>query len=356
MNAKRSVAILAAIFLAVSAGTSQSQGFAGLGSDAEGFSVPQQGHELSFPADHGAHPDYRIEWWYVTANLQGEDGKIYGAQWTLFRSALAPRNNEGFSDPQVWIGHAALTTDDHHYFAERLGRGGVGQAGVSITPFEAWIDDWQMKGATPSTSDQLDDLTLTANGSDFSYALNLKANGPLVLQGDRGFSVKSAAGQASYYYSQPFYQVSGTIKFAGSDVKVTGKAWLDREWSSQPLANNQTGWDWFSLHLDTGEKLMAFRLRDDKDGFISANWIAADGQTTPLSKDDVRLEPVRRAEVDGRDIPVGWRIQIPKKSLDITTQPMNNRSWMATSPPYWEGPITFGGSTTGVGYLEMTGY
>ena len=356
MNAKKLVAILASIFMAVSAGSSQGQGFARLGSNAEGFSVPQQGHALSFPEDHGAHPDYRIEWWYVTANLQGEDGKIYGAQWTLFRSALKPGNSEGFSDPQVWIGHAALTTDDYHYFAERLGRGGVGQAGVSTTPFEAWIDDWQMKGATPLRSDQLDDLTLTANGNDFSYNLNLNGTGPLVLQGDRGFSVKSAAGQASYYYSQPFYQVSGTIQLAGSDVNVTGRAWLDREWSSQPLANNQTGWDWFSLHLDTGEKLMAFRLRDDKDGFISANWIAADGQTTPLSKDDVRLEPVRRAEVDGRDIPVGWHIQIPKKSLDITTQPLNERSWMGTSPPYWEGPITLDGSTTGVGYLEMTGY
>ncbi|UHS63003.1 iron ABC transporter permease [Agrobacterium vaccinii] len=356
MNARKSVAILSAIFMAVSAGSSQSQGFAGLGSDADGFAVPQQGHALSFPADHGAHPDYRIEWWYVTANLEGEDGKTYGAQWTLFRSALVPGNSEGFSDPQVWIGHAALTTEDQHYFAERLGRGGVGQAGVSTAPFEAWIDDWKMKGATSSRGDQLADLTLVANGSDFSYDLNLKAIGPLVLQGDRGFSVKSAAGQASYYYSQPFYRVTGAIKLAGSDVKVTGKAWLDREWSSQPLASNQTGWDWFSIHLEAGEKLMAFRLRDDKDGFISANWIAADGETTPLSKDDVRLELIRRAEAGGRSIPVGWRIQIPKKSLDITTQPLNDGSWMATSPPYWEGPISISGSTKGAGYLEMTGY
>ena len=356
MNAKNLVAILAAILIAVSAGSSQSQGFAGLGSDAEGFAVPERGHALSFPADHGAHPDFRIEWWYVTANLQGEDGKIYGAQWTLFRSALAPGNSEGFADPQVWIGHAAVTTDDRHYFAERLGRGGVGQAGVSIAPFEAWIDDWQMKGASSSSPDELDDLSLSASGNDFSYALNLKANAPLVLQGDRGFSVKSAAGQASYYYSQPFYQVSGAIKIANKDVKVTGKAWLDREWSSQPLANNQTGWDWFSLHLDSGEKVMAFRLRDDKDGFVSANWIAADGHTTPLSKEAVRLTPVRRANVDGRDMRVGWRIQIPTKSLDITTRPLNERSWMATSPPYWEGPVIFAGSTTGIGYLEMTGY
>lgn len=356
MNVRKFGAALAAVLMAVSAGSSQAQGFAGLGSDAKGFAVPQQGRALSFPTDHGAHSDYRIEWWYLTANLQGEDGKQYGVQWTLFRSALAPGEKEGFSDPQVWFGHAAITTDSRQYVAERLARGGIGQAGVTAAPFDAWIDDWRMVATKPSGSDQLDAISVAAVGKDFGYTLNLKATGPLVLQGDHGFSVKSSTGQASYYYSQPFYQVSGVIKLGDAEMKVTGKAWLDREWSSQPLADNQTGWDWFSLHLDTGEKVMAFRLRDEKDGFISANWISADGQTTPLSKDDVRLEPLGRATVNGRDVPVRWRIQIPKKSFDITTRPLNDQSWMSTSTPYWEGPIAITGSTSGVGYLEMTGY
>jgi predicted secreted hydrolase len=356
MNAKMMVWIVVVFLVAPSIGQPQTQGFAGLGSDATGFAIPQRGAVFSFPADHGAHPDYRIEWWYVTANLQGEDGKLYGAQWTLFRSALAPGVNRGFADPQIWIGHAAITTDNHQYVAERLGRGGVGQADVVASPFEAWIDDWRVAAANTSGPDQLDDLTVTAKGDDFSYSLKLKATGPLVLQGDRGFSVKSASGQASYYYSQPFYHVSGSINVAGADVNVSGKAWLDREWSSQPLAENQTGWDWFSLHFDTGEKLMAFRLRDDKDGFISASWISPDGETTPMSKEDIRLEPVRLAMVDGRQMPVAWRIQVPARSIDITTQPLNDQSWMRTSTPYWEGPLSFEGNATGVGYLETTGY
>ncbi|WP_426232542.1 lipocalin-like domain-containing protein [Pararhizobium sp. DWP3-4] len=356
MSAKMVMWIFAALLLTASAGQTQTQGFAGLGSDAKGFAIPHTGSALSFPVDHGAHPDYRIEWWYVTANLQDEDGKHYGAQWTLFRSALAPGVNQGFADPQIWIGHAAITTDDHHYVAERLGRGGVGQADVVASPFEAWIDDWRLAAVNKTARDQLNDLAVTANGGDFNYSLNLKATGPLVLQGDRGFSVKSASGQASYYYSQPFYRVSGTINVAGSDVQVSGKAWLDREWSSQPLAENQTGWDWFSLHFDTGDKLMAFRLRDDTDGFISANWISADGKTTPISKEDIRLDPIRQAKVEGREMPVGWRIQIPARSIDITTQALNDQSWMRTSTPYWEGPIWFNGTATGIGYLEMTGY
>lgn len=356
MNARLVVCALGAFSVIALAGSGHSQGFAGLGSDAKDFATPQRAYALTFPADHGAHPDFRIEWWYVTANLQGEDGKRYGAQWTLFRSALAPGNRRGFADPQVWIGHAAVTTEDHQYVAERLGRGGVGQAEVMTAPFRAWIDDWRMEGTDIADADELNSLSLTANGPDFDYSLNLEATGPLVLQGDRGFSVKSANGQASYYYSQPFYRVSGGITVSGTPVKVSGKAWLDREWSSQPLANNQSGWDWFSLHLDTGDKVMAFRLRDDKEGYISATWIAADGKTTALSSDAVQLEPVRRAKVNGRAMPVVWRIRIPEKSLDIKTQPLNDQSWMATSTPYWEGPITFTGSKTGVGYLEMTGY
>ncbi|WP_455272892.1 lipocalin-like domain-containing protein [Rhizobium herbae] len=356
MNAKMLLGALVALLITASTGQSQSQGFAGLGSDAKGFAMPQQGRPLSFPSDHGAHPEYRIEWWYVTANLQGEDGKQYGAQWTLFRSALAPGLRKGFADPQIWLGHAAITTENHQYVAERLGRGGVGQANVIAAPFEAWIDDWMMKSIARAGADELDELALTANGQDFGYSLSLKSTGPLVLQGERGFSIKSANGQASYYYSQPFYEVSGAIKVAGADVLVSGKAWLDREWSSQPLESNQTGWDWFSLHLDTGEKLMAFRLRDDKEGYISANWISADGITTVLSKQDVDLEPLRQAKIQDRDIPVAWRIQVPGKSLDITTRPLFDQSWMSTTTPYWEGPIAFTGSASGVGYLEMTGY
>ncbi|MFL5010654.1 iron ABC transporter permease [Rhizobium sp. WSM1274] len=356
MNGRLSASVLIAAAVIWANGQTFAQGFAGLGSDAQGFAIPERGSILSFPADHGAHPDYRIEWWYVTANLEDENGRQYGAQWTLFRSALAPGDRVGFADPQVWIGHAAITTQGHQYVAERLARGGVGQAGVAATPFRAWIDEWRMEGSERTSLDVLGNVSVSAGGPDFSYTLDIKADGPLVLQGDNGFSVKSANGQASYYYSQPFYEVAGTITTSGSLVKVTGKAWLDREWSSQPLASNQTGWDWFSLHLNSGEKLMAFRLRDDKNGFISANWISADGRTTPLSKDDIQLEPIRNATVDGRQMPVEWRILLPGKSLDITTKPLNDRSWMATSTPYWEGPINVTGSTSGVGYLEMTGY
>ncbi|KQS61196.1 iron ABC transporter permease [Rhizobium sp. Leaf371] len=336
---------------------SAAQGFAGLGTTAEGFAVPQPGKVLTFPRDHGAHPDFRIEWWYVTANLTGADGKAYGVQWTLFRSALQPGDREGWSSPQIWMGHAGLTTPDRHFVAERLARGGIGQAGVTAEPFDAWIDDWRMQATAPVTGgDAVAHVALKASGADFGYALDLTAKQPIVLQGQGGYSVKSAAGQASYYYSQPFYAVRGTLSLPGGDVSVTGQAWLDREWSSQPLAADQTGWDWFSLHLDSGEKLMGFRLRDGGAGYTSATWIAADGTPSPLPPGALTVAPLATAHVAGRTVPVGWRLSLPARGLDITTTAVNPQAWMATRTPYWEGPITFSGSQSGRGYLEMTGY
>ena len=323
------------------------QGFAGLGTAADGFSIPQPNPTFDFPADHGAHPDYRIEWWYLTANLETADGTPYGLQWTLFRSALAPEAGDGWTAPQLWMGHAAVTTLTDHYVSERLARGGIGQAGVSVDPFEAFIDDWELSGDWQT-------LRMTASGADFAYDMDLTALGPLVFHGVDGYSVKSAAGQASYYYSQPFFAIEGTLTLPEGDVVVSGNAWLDREWSSQPLADNQTGWDWFSLSFDDGTKLMGFRLQQtDGENFTSATWIEPDGATTPYTDGDLTATPLA---TNDRDVPVRWQVTLPAKDVDVTVAAINENAWMETSVPYWEGPVTVTGSHTGIGYLEMTGY
>lgn len=331
------------------ASQAMAQGFAGLGSTAEGFAIPQRGTMLTFPRDHGAHPDYRIEWWYLTANLRGEDGRDYGAQWTLFRSALAPvppPKDTVWDSNQIWMGHAAVTTPDAHLFAERLGRVA---AGVTAAPFAAWIDDWRMAGA------DFDDLTLTARGEAFSYDLSLSTSGPLVLHGDAGYSVKSASGQASYYYSQPSYDVSGVLRLPDGDMPVTGNAWLDREWSSQPLDGDQTGWDWFSLSFDDGSKLMGFVLRGT-DVFTSGTWIGADGDATALPPGAFQAKAVETSDVDGRAVPIRWAVTLPDRGIDVAVEALNPQSWMGTRVPYWEGPVAVSGSHSGRGYLEMTGY
>jgi predicted secreted hydrolase len=331
------------------------KGFAGLGKQAAAFTPVVPGRVFSFPADHGPHDGFRIEWWYVTANLKDDQGREFGAQWTLFRSALkATPEVAGWGNQIIWLGHAAVTSATVHHAAERYARGGVGQAGVSLAPFNAWIDDWRFSS---QASDPMTDLQLSARDKHFGYQLQLTSTGPLVLQGDKGFSQKSEQGQASYYYSQPFFQASGTLEIDGKTYRVSGPAWLDREWSSQPLTANQTGWDWFSLHLDSGEQVMLYRMRH-KDGapYLTGTWIDALGQTQLLNAADISLTPQDTAKVAGRSMPVLWSIKIPDKHLDITISALNPNAWMALRIPYWEGPVQLSGSHGGQGYLEMTGY
>jgi len=339
-------------------GKALAQGFAGLGESADGFAAVVPGRTFAFPADHGPHPEFRIEWWYVTANLTDSSGTAYGAQWTLFRQAIAAGGpQEGWANQQIWMGHAAVTRADTHRFGQTFARGGVGQAGVDAKPFHAWIDAWEMRGLDPVNDDNIAPLVLKASGVDFSYALRLDAERPLVLQGDGGYSRKSLREQASYYYSQPHYTATGILTIDDKPVDATGMAWLDREWSSQPLASDQSGWDWLSLHFNAGNKLMLYRMRQtDGQHYGSGKWIARDGKAEILGSADIAMTPLAVTEIEGRKIPTAWRIAIAKMALAIECTPLNPRSWMGTSFPYWEGPIRFAGSHTGVGYLEMTGY
>nr|WP_314529298.1 lipocalin-like domain-containing protein [uncultured Pseudomonas sp.] len=333
----------------------QEKGFAGLGSGGSTFTPVVPGRVFSFPADHGPHDGFRIEWWYVTANLKDAQGREFGVQWTLFRSALkAGPTPAGWANQVIWLGHAAVTSATAHHAAERYARGGVEQAGVGLAPFNAWIDDWQFSSQGP---DALAEMQLRARDQHFSYDLRLTSSRPLVLQGDQGFSQKSEQGQASYYYSQPFFQASGELQIDGSRYQVSGPAWLDREWSSQPLTANQTGWDWFSLHLDSGEHVMLYRMRQ-KDGkpYLTGTWIDALGRSQALLASDISLVPEGTAKVAGRAMPVSWSINIPSKQLDIRLDALNPNAWMDLRIPYWEGPVRLSGSHGGQGYLEMTGY
>jgi predicted secreted hydrolase len=346
---------LAALALPRRAGA---QGYAGLGETADGFAPVTPGRAFSFPGDHGPHPDFRIEWWYLTANLADAHGAPCGLQWTLFRQATQPGpQREGWDSQQFWMGHAAVTRADTHRFNELFARGGVGQAGVEARPFAAWIDAWEMKGSARTDDRTLAPLELKASGADFSYALTLQTDRAVVLQGKAGYSRKSERGQASYYYSQPFFRARGSLTIDDKTVDVSGQAWMDREWSSQPLGPDQTGWDWLSLHLASGDKLMLYRLRqaDGRDHPLG-NWISANGITQQITGADIEMTPKASVEVAGRRLPVEWQIAIPSRAFAVLCKPLNARAWMGTGFSYWEGPISFAGSHDGVGYLELTGY
>lgn len=356
--------------LALVAGCSQDSeqaGFAGLAEvqQAESgvpFLQPAPGDRLRFPEDFGAHPQHRIEWWYLTANLETADGEPLGLQWTQFRQALTPRPEDSEAPAAsawpldaAWMAHGAVSWRGQHRFAEKLARGDIGHAGARLEPFQVWLDDWQLTGSDPGGPWRLQVAT-----PDWSYDLTLHLNGAPIAHGDKGFSAKSASGEGSMYFSLVDIAIEGTVTLDGETLAVRGQGWFDREWSSQLLKTGQQGWDWFALHLESGDKLMAFRLREENGAFVAGTWIA-DGQTpVALTGDDLSLTPEpgdgALSTPTATPTPTRWRLQLPRFEVDVQLAAPDGDYRNQGQYPYWESPVSVSGSHGGVGYMELTGY
>jgi len=341
-------------------GTSTPNGFFGNMQSSDAFTPVKRGYTVAIPRDHMSHPDFQLEWWYLTFVLSAEDGQEFGLQYTLFRfntelnappsvkvnaenSAEVNANNhiaKNWTNGQQWMGHASLHTAEQHYFEERFASGGVGNAYVNQQPFTTVIDDWAWKaaqaevqtgaeskamfpsvlkvafgqssthhpvrinGKIPTTAaDSLSELNDAPSVSAVKVSLNLDTYGPFIKQGDNGYSKKTQDERLrSYYYSQPFINAKGTLNIEGNSVKVTGKGWFDHEWTSH-LANSEAmGWDWFSLHLDDGSKLMAFRMHAMNENmknstskhseiFTTASYIAKNGTKETIEQANVSITP-----------------------------------------------------------------
>jgi predicted secreted hydrolase len=336
--------------------------------DLDGFVRADAAYTPAFPEDHGAHPDFRSEWWYFTGNLDDADGRRFGFQYTLFRFAVAPEDDErpsAWSTRQLWMGHLALTDveGDRFFRAERFSRGGdIGLAGAGARPFRVWLEDWEMA----SLGDPFFPLRLSAAADDFGLALALDDDRGPVLQGDGGYSRKGPGeGNASHYYSYTRLRADGHIGFDGRRVRVTGEAWLDREWSTSALGEDVRGWDWFALQLDDASEVMFYRLRrtDGSADPLSAGTVtSAASPPRPLGR-DAAIKPLRHwiSPETGIRYPVAWRLVAPSESIDLEIDALLDGQEMATAVRYWEGAVGVAGvrggrRVTGRGYLEMTGY
>nr|WP_010130498.1 lipocalin-like domain-containing protein [Microbulbifer agarilyticus] len=327
----------------------------------EGFKQAHSGMQIEFPRDMGPHPEYRLEWWYLTANLESVNGEQFGVQWTLFRNGIKPgpyANDErdktlGWQRNEVWFAHAAVSRPTQHRFADRAARGGNGQADVVADPFRAWIDHWQM------ASDGDGHWILEVAEPEFRFRLRIKPQLPPIFHGEQGFSAKSAGGGGSMYFSYPYLAIDGEITILDQEDTVTftvsGQGWFDREWSSQYLREDQTGWDWMALHLDDGRHLMVFRVRGAED-YFSATLVAADGTAVALKPDDFSLVATKHRNTQFGQVPVAWALAVPSAGLELDVRSWPGEYWNTGAMRYWEGPVTVEGSHNGAGYLEMTGY
>jgi predicted secreted hydrolase len=311
-------------------------------------------YRYQFPQDHFEHPDFRTEWWYYTGNVTDAAGRRFGFELVFFRQGErhAETNRSEWSVQQLYLAHAALTdaAGKHFWYDERLNRPGPGIAGVSLAERRVWNGNWSLQW-------NADDQTIEATTRNFRFQFALHPEKPLVFHGKNGVE-ENGPGRTSFYLSFPLLKASGTVTVSGVTRAVHGTAWMDHQWFTNELSDNQVGWDWFSIQLDNDTELMLFQLRR-KDGsadpYSSGTYIDAKGTSHPLRSFDFSLQPLARWGA----YPIRWRIRIPSLKVDLTcTAVMDNQELRSNSegPSYWEGAVDYSGSARGVGYLEMTGY
>lgn len=325
------------------------------------FPRVRQGVALKFPRDHGSHPQFRNEWWYITGWLKA-GGREFGMQITFFRNrpGVAEGSPSRFAARQLLFAHAALSIPENGRLLsdQRAARAGFGLAEAAEGDTAVTIEDWSLKAAGAGYAAEV-------SARDFRYSLRFAARQAPLLQGERGFSRKGpGAAQASFYYSLPHLAVEGRVVVEGHELEVRGEAWLDHEWSSEPLAGEASGWDWIGINLADGGALMAFRIRRKDGGTLWAGGAlrSADGRTRSLRPDEVRFIPVRswRSPRSGAEYPVGLRVEAAGLALEIDPlmddQELDARA--STGTIYWEGAVRArqGEKPAARGYLELTGY
>jgi len=323
--------------------------------DAADFAEVEPGRQFSFPQDHNLHEGFQSEWWYVTANLQGDDGLSYGAQFTFFSNTLMVANQ-----PQrIFLAHAALSTPTGFYHAERYAKANMGHAGLQQKPWRLFLDHWQFNGSNEAPLPG----ELVVSEPQFAYQLKL-SDSPYFLQGEKGFSKKNHSGSlASYYYNAPFIKIDGILYFADKSVKVRGDAWFDREWSSNVLQGQKlgktgggnVGWDWLALHLDDKTALMLYRIRSGGETYLSGVLMTASGDQTPLAAGVIDWQATLWKTFKGQKYPLHWQLKIPDHNINLTLSPINDEQFMDGSIAYWEGAVQTDGSHTVRGYLEVFG-
>ena len=349
--------------------------------DGDAYPRVERGRALRFPRDHGSHPEYRTEWWYLTGWLK-QDGAPLGVQITFFRNRprIAELSRSRFAPGELLFAHAAVADPsigklEHDQRAARSGFG-LAQAGVAST--EVSIDDW-------SLSLRGDRYRAKIVAAGFRLDLEFVSSQPILLQGEQGFSRKGPNPlQSSYYYSRPQLAVSGTIERKGKPLAIGGRAWLDHEWSSEVLSAEAVGWDWIGINLDDGGSLMAFRIRGSDGATLWAGGSRRDsrGAVTNFAPDALRFEPRRRwrSPRSGAEYPVAMRVEAGGVAFELEPlmddQELDSRA--STGTIYWEGAVraynggdgavrstnvgegavrvSNAGKPVGRGYLELTGY
>ncbi len=325
------------------------------------------GYVYAFPRDHGAHPNYKLEWWYYTGHLEAENGSSFGYELTFFRIGM----NRRATNPSAWtvddlhVAHFALSriSDERFQYWERVNRSGPGIAHTSTDTLNVQNESW-----TARLEDGVMHLRAYADGT--LLELQLESDKRPVIHGNGVSQKADGVGQASHYYSMTRMRTEGLLSIGGDAMAVTGESWMDHEFGTNQLAADQVGWDWFSLQLDNGEELMLYQLRY-ADGGIDPNSsgtiVSLDGNGEHLERDQFTVRSLRdwtspRSEAKYR---LDWELELPDRDTALRVIPLMDDQELytvrSTGIAYWEGAVRVEGfwngeAVTGRGYVELTGY
>jgi predicted secreted hydrolase len=324
----------------------------------------------SFPRDHGAHPNFKTEWWYFTGNLEGETHRKFGYQLTIFRQGVQftpAQANSHWAVRDFYFGHFTISdiAANQFHVAEKVSRGALGEAHAGTDRMDVALGPWTIQQGAD------EQIHLLAHDADMAIDFEAKPLKPLVLEGVAGLSQKAeGAGEASYYYSYPRLATTGSLRLAEKTYVVSGLSWFDHEFSTSSLGSDQVGWDWFCIQLENHEEIMLYAMRD-KSGAIDptsqGTWVKADGSSEQLKPGSFTIEKKSdwHSPHSGSVYPAGWHIVVPGHQADLTVSPaMADQELTLTKMGalnYWEGACTVSGSVAnqavkGVGYTELTGY
>ena len=337
------------------------------GAAGPGYEVANKPIVFSFPQDHGAHESFKNEWWYFTGNLYDDTGRRFGYQLTFFRIALSPQEisrSSNWATNQVYMAHLAISDVENRKFHafEKINRESMGLAGFDEDIFRVNVENWYIAAQDDGTFP----WRLYGVKEGIELSLTVEPSKEIILQGENGLSRKSLDGNnASYYYSITRLTTEGYIEINGTMYNVRGLSWLDREWSTSTLSEEQSGWDWFSLQFDNDTDLMYFQLRN-KDGSVypynEGMIVKPDSSTIRLKTGDVKLKIRRYWQSPlGGDYPVEWEAEIIPLGRTVILKAMFPEQELALSTRYWEGSINIYDmedptSIIGQGYIELTGY
>lgn len=331
---------------------------------AAAFQPALPGFEFEFPRDHGSHPAYRTEWWYYTGHLRTAAGRRYGFEVTFFRAGVSREERGSAWDLRdLMPAHFAITDVEQRDFRfyEKLNRASPFTADAAEGKLDVFNEAWR------ATTNPDGSWRLVAKQGDDSLDLVLRTRKPPAVHGENGVSVKAQGiGYASHYYSMTRLEAAGTV----NGQRATGQAWMDHEFGSAVLRENQQGWDWFSIQLDNDAELMLYVIRrtdGTPDVTSSGSLIASDGRVIHIRHDQMRITPLARwkSPQSGATYPVRWRVEVPSFGVSVEVTPLLNAQELltkgSTRVTYWEGACdavgTFGGvGVRGEAYVEMTGY